>query len=85
MKKKTPVKKADDLVKTAKTVKNVESKTSAKKPSLSVQPKKSGTKLSQTMPASLNIRSYQVGFGDCFLLTFNYPKAAKADDKARHR
>ncbi len=26
-------------------------------------------------PSKLTIRSYQVGFGDCFLLTFHYPKA----------
>lgn len=25
-------------------------------------------------PKSLRIRTYQVGFGDCFLLTFHYPK-----------
>ena len=24
-------------------------------------------------PSKLTIRSYQVGFGDCFLLTFHYP------------
>ncbi|WZP01222.1 hypothetical protein EP7_005618 (plasmid) [Isosphaeraceae bacterium EP7] len=26
------------------------------------------------VPTSLTVRMYQVGFGDCFLLTFNYPK-----------
>ncbi|MDT4967778.1 MAG: hypothetical protein QOJ64_2515 [Acidobacteriota bacterium] len=35
-------------------------------------------------PSKLNIRAYQVGFGDCFLLTFYYPKAKKASDKERH-
>lgn len=35
-------------------------------------------------PSKLNIRAYQVGFGDCFLLTFYYPKAKKATDKERH-
>jgi hypothetical protein len=35
-------------------------------------------------PAFLNIRSYQVGFGDCFLLTFHYPEAVKAGDRKRH-
>ncbi len=35
-------------------------------------------------PDKLNIRAYQVGFGDCFLLTFYYPKAKKAADKERH-
>jgi glyoxylase-like metal-dependent hydrolase (beta-lactamase superfamily II) len=30
-------------------------------------------------PESLTLRAYQVGFGDCFLLTFHYPKrGAKA-------
>lgn len=29
-------------------------------------------------PNSLTIRSYQVGFGDCFLLTFRYPAASGA-------
>jgi hypothetical protein len=28
-------------------------------------------------PTGLNIRSYQVGFGDCFLLTFKYPGGKK--------
>jgi hypothetical protein len=31
-------------------------------------------------PAKLFIRSYQVGFGDCFLLTFRYPAAAGTFD-----
>lgn len=35
-------------------------------------------------PSMLNIRSYQVGFGDCFLLTFHYSKAKRVADKARH-
>jgi len=35
-----------------------------------------------TKPTDLTIRSYQVGFGDCFLLTFHYPpKAGKPDDR----
>ena len=29
-------------------------------------------------PTSVTIRSYQVGFGDCFLLSFNYGEDAKA-------
>ena len=33
-------------------------------------------------PTSLVVRSYQVGFGDCFLLTFNYGEAAS--DPKRH-
>ena len=28
-------------------------------------------------PTSLTLRTYQVGFGDCFLLTFHYPKRDK--------
>jgi hypothetical protein len=35
-------------------------------------------------PSKLNIRAYQVGFGDCFLLTFYYPKAVKDSEKERH-
>ena len=35
-------------------------------------------------PASLNIRSYQVGFGDCFLLSFHYPDAEKPQNRQRH-
>ncbi len=35
-------------------------------------------------PSKLRIRSYQMGFGDCFLLTFYYPKAKKVVDKERH-
>ncbi len=37
-----------------------------------------------TKPTHLRIRAYQVGFGDCFLLTFKYPKATKKADKERH-
>jgi hypothetical protein len=35
-------------------------------------------------PTSLTIRAYQVGFGDCFLLTFEYAGAAKKSDRERH-
>ncbi|HEX8495436.1 MAG TPA: hypothetical protein VF658_21675 [Pyrinomonadaceae bacterium] len=35
-------------------------------------------------PSKLRIRAYQVGFGDCFLLTFFYPQAKKQTDKERH-
>ena len=28
-------------------------------------------------PASLTLRMFNVGFGDCFLLTFNYPKSVR--------
>ena len=27
-----------------------------------------------TVPSNLTIRAYNVGFGDCFLLTFHYPE-----------
>ena len=54
-------------------VKKSAAKKSAAKPA-------SKTKL---RPASLTIRAYQVGFGDCFLLTFKYPKA-KTTDRERH-
>lgn len=30
-------------------------------------------------PTSVTVRSYQVGFGDCFLLTFNYGEGVDAD------
>lgn len=84
MKKNAPVKKEDGLVKMAKGAKNAKLKTSAKKVFRSSRPEKSVAEIPGTMPASLNIRSYQVGFGDCFLLTFNYPGAAKAADQSRH-
>ena len=35
-------------------------------------------------PTSLTIRAYQVGFGDCFLLTFEYAGATRKSDKERH-
>ena len=35
-------------------------------------------------PTSLTIRAYQVGFGDCFLLTVEYAGAPKKADKERH-
>lgn len=35
-------------------------------------------------PTSVTIRAYQVGFGDCFLLTFGYGGATKKSDKERH-
>ena len=38
----------------------------------------------KTAPVKLTIRAYQVGFGDCFLLTFQYPKNGKKDDNERH-
>lgn len=33
--------------------------------------------MATSKPSKLTIRSYQVGFGDCFLLTFHYPAAGK--------
>jgi hypothetical protein len=35
-------------------------------------------------PIRLTIRSYQVGFGDCFLLTFHYPASASGKAVDRH-
>ena len=35
-------------------------------------------------PTSLTIRAYQVGFGDCFLLSFDYAHASKKSDRKRH-
>lgn len=35
-------------------------------------------------PTQLKLRVYQVGFGDCFLLTFNYPAQADRPAFARH-
>ena len=57
-------------------------KTAAKKSSKPAKTKK--ITASGAAPASLNIRSYQVGFGDCFLLTFSYSEAAKSADRERH-
>src|SRR5262249_47303850 len=36
-------------------------------------------KQAQKAPQKLQIRMYQVGFGDCFLLTFKYSKDKKQD------
>ena len=30
--------------------------------------------MAATKPTSLTLRAYQVGFGDCFLLTWHYPQ-----------
>lgn len=38
----------------------------------------------KTRPSNLTIRAYQVGFGDCFLLSFSYPKAPKKSEQERH-
>lgn len=35
-------------------------------------------------PETLTLRAYQVGFGDCFLLTFQYPKRGAKSEFARH-
>src|SRR6185503_13473121 len=34
---------------------------------------------SNRKPTSVTIRSYQVGFGDCFLVSFNYGEDGQAD------
>ena len=38
----------------------------------------------QQEPIGLTIRAYQVGFGDCFLLTFKYPEGADKTKQERH-
>jgi len=40
--------------------------------------------LKKTKPTKLIIRAYQVGFGDCFLLTFQYPGPTKKSPTERH-
>lgn len=35
-------------------------------------------------PIGAKIRAYQVGFGDCFLLTFEYPNGENRSDRERH-
>ena len=35
-------------------------------------------------PISFRLRTYQVGFGDCFLLTFRYPPTSKGKSRDRH-
>lgn len=40
--------------------------------------------LSKIKPTKLTIRAYQVGFGDCFLLSFQYPKGKKKSDQEKH-
>lgn len=57
-------------------------KTAAKKTAKKTAAKKPASKAA-LKPASLTLRAYQVGFGDCFLLTFKYPKA-KQTDRERH-
>ncbi|MDX6612028.1 MAG: hypothetical protein QOD75_1214 [Blastocatellia bacterium] len=36
------------------------------------------------VPATVKVRAYQVGFGDAFLLTFEYPEAEQESDRERH-
>src|ERR1700752_2306453 len=38
----------------------------------------------QQEPINLTIRAYQVGFGDCFLLTFKYPEDENKSAQERH-
>jgi len=40
--------------------------------------------LTKNKPEKLIIRAYQVGFGDCFLLTFQYPGSTKKSPNERH-
>lgn len=41
-------------------------------------------KQEETKPIGLTIRAYQVGFGDCFLLTFKYPEDSNQSAHERH-
>jgi len=36
------------------------------------------------VPVKLTVRSYQVGFGDCFLVTFHYPTMASGKSDNKH-
>ena len=81
--KKTQNAKQTKSTKTAKSVDNAKPKNQVKKSLKPLKNNKSAA-ASQSIPVSLKIRSYQVGFGDCFLLTFSYPQAAKAEDRFRH-
>lgn len=40
--------------------------------------------VSKKQPTKLSIRSYQVGFGDCFLVTFHYPDKSDGKPDERH-
>ena len=40
--------------------------------------------LAEIKPTKVTLRAYQVGFGDCFLLSFKYPKGNKKSDEERH-
>lgn len=40
--------------------------------------------LTEIKPTKVTLRAYQVGFGDCFLLSFKYPKGNKKPDDERH-
>jgi hypothetical protein len=46
------------------------------KPTAKPKPKSAAEK-----PRSVRVRSYQVGFGDCFLLTFSYPPGGKVGQR----
>lgn len=40
--------------------------------------------MSEVRPARIRVRMYQVGFGDCFLLSFEYPSSLPGKRKERH-
>ncbi len=40
--------------------------------------------LTKNKPTNVTLRAYQVGFGDCFLLSFKYPKGKKKLEQERH-
>lgn len=47
-------------------------------------PGRSAKKRPRKEPSHIKIRSYQVGFGDCFLVTFVYPTATAGKTEDRH-
>lgn len=83
MKKNTRAHKEKNTAKSTSKSKSGKTKVSVKTASAAKTAKKTHQS-TEVKPASLTIRSYQVGFGDCFLLTFNYPEKAKAEDRKRH-
>jgi hypothetical protein len=44
---------------------------------------KVGAEMSSQTPEKLTVRTYQIGFGDCFLLTFHYP-VGSGEKQQRH-
>src|SRR5687768_18273864 len=64
-----------------------DSRTCTARALLTPQPidRKDGSDMPTTpRPDRLTLRAYQVGFGDCFLLTFHYPKQSSKPAFDRH-